>query len=284
MFDLKWQDSYLIGDTLIDNEHKKLFEIARKAKEVVEPSMRKQKIKDEVRSIYEYSKTHFRHEEEYMDFIKFPALEEHKKDHMKIIEAMNDFIKKISSMSAIEFEKQLSYFIETLMLGHILLNDKKTIIWKRQNENIKYKAEFKKEYLVGNEDIDKGHKKLFEIAANFFKEYEDKTIKMKNIKTSLKELSSYIKLHFEHEEEFMNSLAEHDFIQRHKKLHQNIISDFNNLITKIPKLQIHEIELELAHFIEINLIHHIVAEDEKMLSYHESMLSSHEKMYALADI
>jgi len=45
--------------------------------------------------------------------------------NIKIIEAMNDFIKKISSMSAIEFEKQLSYFIETLMLGHILLSDKK---------------------------------------------------------------------------------------------------------------------------------------------------------------
>jgi len=120
--------------------------------------------------------------------------------NIKIIEAMNDFIKKISSMSAIEFEKQLSYFIETLMLGHILLSDKKTAIWKRQNENVKYKAEFKK-------------------------------------------------LHFEHEEEFMGSLSEHDFIQRHKKLHQNIVSDFNNLIIKIPKLKIHEIELELAHFI-----------------------------------
>jgi len=193
--------------------------------------------------------------------------------NIKIIEAMNDFIKKISSMSAIEFEKQLSYFIETLMLGHILLSDKKTAIWKRQNENVKYKAEFKKEYLVGNAEIDKEHKKLFEIAADFFSEYENHTIKMQTIKTSLKELSKYIKLHFEHEEEFMGSLSEHDFIQRHKKLHQNIVSDFNNLIIKIPKLKIHEIELELAHFIEINLIHHIVAEDKKMLDYHEKMSS-----------
>jgi len=71
----------------------------------------------------------------------------------------------------------------------------------------------------------------------------------------------------------MGSLSEHDFIQRHKKLHQNIVSDFNNLIIKIPKLKIHEIELELAHFIEINLIHHIVAEDKKMLDYHEKMSS-----------
>jgi len=283
MFDLKWQDSYLIGDALIDSEHKKLFEIARKAKEVVEPSMRKQKIKDGIRNIYEYSKTHFKHEEEYMSFIKFPAIEEHKKAHLKIIEAMNNFIKKSSSMSAIEFEKQLSYFIETLMLSHILINDKKTIIWKKQNENIKYKVEFKKEYLSGNEEIDQGHKKLFEIASNFFREYEDKTIKMNNIKTSLKELSKYIKLHFEHEEEFLSSLSEHDPIQRHKKLHQNIISDFNNLITKIPKLKMHEIELELTHFIEISLIHHIVAEDEKILNYHESMLGYHEKMYVLAD-
>jgi len=265
MFDLEWQDSYLIGNTLIDGEHKKLFEIARKAKEVVEPSLKKQKIKDEVHSIYEYSKTHFKHEEEYMELIKFPDLKEHKKEHIKIIEAMRDFIQKITSMSTVEFEKQLSYFIETLMLGHILLNDKKIAIWKRQNENIKYRAEFKNEYLVGNGGIDKEHKKLFEIASSFFKEYENHTIKMQTIKTSLRELSKYIKLHFAHEEEFMDSLVEHEFIQRHKKLHQYIISDFNNLIVQIPKLQMHEIELELAHFIEINLIHHIVAEDKKLL-------------------
>ena len=269
MFDLEWQDSYLIGDTLIDGEHKKLFEIARKAKEVVDPSMRKQKIKDEVHSIYEYSKTHFKHEEEYMELIKFPGLEEHKKEHLKIIEAMSEFIKKIASMSAKEFEKQLSYFIETLMLGHILLNDKKTAIWKRQNENITYTAEFKKEYLVGNDGIDKEHKKLFEIAADFFKEYENHTIKMQTIKISLRELSKYIKLHFDHEEEFMDSLVKHDFIERHKKLHKYIISDFNDLIAKIPKLEMHEIELELAHFIEINLIHHIVAEDKKLLDVME---------------
>jgi len=276
MLDLNWNNSYLVGDALIDSEHQRLFEIARNAKNVVEPSMRKQKIRDEVREIYEYSKTHFQHEEEYMHHIGYPYINEHKQEHQKIIEAMSDFIKKLSLISAVEFEKELAYFIETYMVGHILLKDKRIAIWKRQNEKIKYSAEFKRDYLVGNEQIDEEHKKLFTIAAKFFKEHEDKNVKLQTIKDALKELSEYMKFHFDHEEEFMQTIPFHDFVQRHKKLHETIINDFNRLIQLIPKLDTDAIELELTHFIEVNLIHHIVVEDKKIVEYQE-------KIYKLDD-
>jgi len=277
MFDLKWQDSYLVGDALIDSEHKRLFEIARHAKEVVEPSMRKQKVKDEVKNIYDYSKTHFKHEEDYMEHIQYPGIEEHKKEHSHIIELMNEFLQKVPTLSIVQLEKELSYFIETTIVGHILLKDKKIAIWKQQHENIKYKVEFKNEYLVGNEQIDYEHKKLFEIATNFFEDYENNSIKMNTIKTTLKELSEYIEFHFNHEEEFMDTLPYKIFINRHKKLHKDIIEQFNDLILKISELNMDAIERELIHFIEISLIHHIVVEDKKIIEYQE-------KIYSLGDV
>ena len=277
MFNLEWQNSYLVGDALIDSEHKRLFEIARHAKEVVEPSMRKQKVKDEVKNIYDYSKTHFKHEEEYMEHIQYPDIEDHKKEHYHIIELMNVFMKKMPTLSIIELEKELSYFIETTIVGHILLKDKKIAIWRHQHENIKYKIEFKTEYIVGNEQIDNEHKKLFEIATNFFKDYENNLIKMKTIKATLKELSEYIKFHFNHEEEFMDELPYKIFVNRHKKLHKDIIEQFHDLILKIPDLNMDAIERELIHFIEISLIHHIVVEDKKIIEYQE-------KIYSLEDI
>jgi len=134
MTELKWNDSYLIGNTKVDDEHKHLFEIAHKALIVVDPSKRKAKIKEMVQELYKYSKTHFSNEEAFMSSIKYPHLKEHVKIHKHIIGLMNEFILKLPRMSIIEFEKELAFLIQTLIVHHIVTEDKKITIWQQEQK------------------------------------------------------------------------------------------------------------------------------------------------------
>lgn len=68
--------------------------------------------------------------------------------------------------------------------------------------------EFKDEYLIGIEKIDKEHRRLFEIAEETYQLKNNEFIpdKYDQIKELLGELADYTKMHFEHEEEYMESI------------------------------------------------------------------------------
>ncbi|MEA1918956.1 MAG: hemerythrin family protein, partial [Campylobacterota bacterium] len=136
MYELKWNDSYLIGNKEVDAEHKHLFEIAHNALVVVDPSKRKAKVKEMVQELYLYTKTHFSHEETYMKSIKYPYLNEHHKIHEHVIKLMNDFILKLPSMSIVEFERELAFFVQTLIVQHIVTEDKKITIWLDEHQKM----------------------------------------------------------------------------------------------------------------------------------------------------
>jgi hemerythrin len=135
MTELKWNDSYLIGNREVDAEHKHLFEIAHKALVVVEPSKRKAKIKEMVQELYMYTKTHFSNEEAFMRSIGYPYLKEHVKIHKHVIGLMNEFILKLPQMSMVEFEKELAFFVQTLIVHHIVTEDKKITTWLKEQKN-----------------------------------------------------------------------------------------------------------------------------------------------------
>ncbi len=66
MHKLSWKPEYKIGHSLIDREHKHLFEIALEAFVPVIPELRKNKIKKTILELKEYMKLHFMHEESFM--------------------------------------------------------------------------------------------------------------------------------------------------------------------------------------------------------------------------
>lgn len=120
-------------------------------------------------------------------------------------------------------------------------------------------------YSVGNDRIDKEHKNLFKVAAEAFSVVEPNK-KIKKIKTVLEKLLTYTQKHFQHEESFMLSIK-YPNLESHKKLHGNIISSMNKFIKNIPNMKASELEKELAHFIKIWFISHIVYEDKKITQW-----------------
>lgn len=122
----KWKLDYKLENELMDDEHKKLFDIAIKALDYNGSDIRTH-VKTTINELYEYMQTHFEHEEEYLSSINYPLLEEHKQIHESIINQMNSFIKKLPTLKIVEFEKKLIEYMDIWLINHILYEDRKII-------------------------------------------------------------------------------------------------------------------------------------------------------------
>ena len=132
-----WKDIYSVNNEIIDKEHKELFNIAQEALAYVEEKDKTKKIKEIVTDLYDYMKTHFSHEEKFMQDINYPKSEEHKKLHREIILKINEFVKQLPTMNISDFEKELAKIIDISLVHHIIQEDRKIIAWERMNPHKK---------------------------------------------------------------------------------------------------------------------------------------------------
>ena len=132
-----WKDIYSVNNEIIDKEHKELFNIAQEAFAYVEEKDKTKKIKKIVTDLYDYMKTHFSHEEKFMQDINYPKSEEHKKLHREIILKINEFVKQLPTMNISDFEKELAKIIDISLVHHIIQEDRKIIAWERMNPHKK---------------------------------------------------------------------------------------------------------------------------------------------------
>ncbi|RDU67477.1 hemerythrin-like metal-binding domain-containing protein [Helicobacter didelphidarum] len=115
----KWSNEYSVHNFLIDEQHKKLFELANIADNMIGRQTEVAEIKKVLMALFEYMKTHFRDEEAYMASIKFPYFETHKEKHREIISEMTLLVKNMKH----DFKQQLAIITEQWLLKHILQDD-----------------------------------------------------------------------------------------------------------------------------------------------------------------
>lgn len=124
---IKWSDDYLIGIEQIDNQHKKLFEIAGRAVDLLKNEFYTDKydriveIINELRNYYSY---HFTYEEKYMLSIGYKRYFSQKVDH-------DDFIEKIRAIDLNEVDENQDEYLMSIIdfmiewiTNHILQKDK----------------------------------------------------------------------------------------------------------------------------------------------------------------
>lgn len=127
---ISWKDEYRIGVNLIDDQHKKLFEIADRAYELIKNPLnvdKYDKIVEILKELKDYTVFHFTTEEKYMKTIGYKKFLSHKVQH-------DDFIEKINSFDLNEIDQdQDKYVMEVLdfivkwISEHILGTDKKIL-------------------------------------------------------------------------------------------------------------------------------------------------------------
>ena len=262
---LNWNDVYKIGHEKVDEEHQKLFELANK---VALCEDNKDEIMKAVKELIKYTKFHFANEEQYMKSINFVYLDEHKILHKNLVAQINNLLNNISSLSLEEIQKQLSSLININVVNHILTEDKRVHHQRRSHDELKDMFSWKDTYKIEYEDIDDEHHKLFDIAIKALN-YTDKNPK-EHIRTILFELYDYMKIHFKHEEDYMQSINYFDF-ENHKKIHDNIIIQLNEFIKKIPTISMEKAERLLIEYMDVWLINHIITEDQKIICFQKNI-------------
>ena len=119
----KWDNSYSVHNSKIDEQHKKLFELAAKVEKISDKSVCKNEVKELLAEFFNYMKDHFNDEEKYMHMIGYPDLEEHRKIHKEIIQLMINLIKDIKSTN--DLKEKLYLIAKKWLLEHILYEDMK---------------------------------------------------------------------------------------------------------------------------------------------------------------
>jgi hemerythrin len=126
-FLITWKDEYTVGVKLIDDQHRRLLEIADDVYQLTKNNFitdKYDKIVQVIEELKDYTVFHFKSEEEYMLSIGYKKFLSHKVEH-------DDFVNKINSLDLKQIdESQQQYLLEILEFiikwidEHILQKDK----------------------------------------------------------------------------------------------------------------------------------------------------------------
>lgn len=122
-------------------------------------------------------------------------------------------------------------------------------------------------YSVGNDEFDAHHKKLLEFINELHHAMMAGAGKQK-LEEILNELMDYTNYHFQAEEAAMID-ADYPDLLEHKKQHQELIDQLNNLIADFKNNRL-EVTIETSKFLKEWLFKHIQGTDKKYASYIKS--------------
>lgn len=124
MYEMK--EEYKTGIEMIDEEHTRLFELAEEAYQLLQQEFLSDKY-DQIMAIFEelkdYTKKHFRDEEEYMESIDYQAIFIQKAQHRQFVAKLEDtHIEDGQDEDAVIGE--LLEFLTDWLVNHIVKMDK----------------------------------------------------------------------------------------------------------------------------------------------------------------
>ncbi|MBP8287182.1 MAG: hemerythrin family protein [Rhodoferax sp.] len=116
---VEWNDSYKIGEASIDEQHQELF---MRAADIIAAVNHESQMLSALR-LYQYTRTHFSHEEELMRRGNYPDIAAHLLQHETLLRQLQLFLQHITRDTLVKDE--LEDFIAQWFLGHIANSDQK---------------------------------------------------------------------------------------------------------------------------------------------------------------
>ncbi len=132
---LVWQDGYRIGVQKIDEQHQHLIVLIVKFYNAVQEGKARQMTIELISNLIDYTKTHFKDEEDLMKKYAYPDYEMHKHDHEKFVQEVIDATKTYMQGGVLPSNKVLS-FLANWLVDHILNHDKKMGLYLKEHHAI----------------------------------------------------------------------------------------------------------------------------------------------------
>ena len=104
---IEWSDSFSVGVTDIDHEHKSLIELINQLYDNLEQKAQAEEVSDFFGEIYAHISAHFALEEKIMRDHDYPEDGAHKEEHERLLEEIRDMMDEYSDNAEID-ENELS--------------------------------------------------------------------------------------------------------------------------------------------------------------------------------
>jgi hemerythrin-like metal-binding protein len=120
---IEWQDSYSVGDPVLDADHKVLIELIN---EISLAAKHGRPARPVIKRLEHYATHHFRREEERMAAVDYEDFEQHKKGHQSFI----DWLERVKeTYEKTDAERQIAAdigkYLQRWLTHHILEDDMK---------------------------------------------------------------------------------------------------------------------------------------------------------------
>ena len=129
---IKWSDKYSVGISIIDEEHKKLFELINKANLVAKFGNNSNDVLAILDQMTEYVLNHFETEEHYMKEFHFSGFQLHRSEHIDFTNTTMDYKNRAVGGDYQITNEILEYLMQWLS-NHIQVTDTKYIGCFKEN-------------------------------------------------------------------------------------------------------------------------------------------------------
>jgi hemerythrin len=119
---LSWSDRYLIGNEIIDTEHKELFRLINDFHTHWVEAQDRRDIARVLNQLIAYAQMHFQHEENIMEAAGYPILLQHQHIHEALIDSIFRLHQSYSEGN-LHLEIDTMKFVKNWLIEHILKND-----------------------------------------------------------------------------------------------------------------------------------------------------------------
>ena len=125
-----WKPQFKLGIESIDSEHQEFLEIVNRLYDVMSAGARPLQLRRIHNELREYARTHFRHEEEFLERVGYPGLEVQLKQHAYFV----SFLDSLSATSSTASKNALGVTKDWL-LDHVLGTDRQFADWAAAPED-----------------------------------------------------------------------------------------------------------------------------------------------------
>ena len=123
---IQWRDLMSVDGGLIHRDHQALIAIINQFENVAPEHAARQQLQTILMDLHNYSKRHFRREEELQNSISYPEYEPHQLEHLRLIELLARVQTQFSESNENELSavhKHMTNFLRRWLIEHVIKSD-----------------------------------------------------------------------------------------------------------------------------------------------------------------
>jgi len=123
---IQWNDKYSVNIQLIDDDHKRLIHLINQLQSSIDYYQSQSFDEEALKELIDYTKFHFKREEDLMQEYDYPGYEEHIVQHKKMIEKINNMVEKYSKSGESTISETVD-FLRDWLINHIQKTDQQYV-------------------------------------------------------------------------------------------------------------------------------------------------------------